>query len=993
MFRLQEDNITGTVLKHMIHCEDLVLRGQAGCNLAVRALKGFYSKIKTGQSDMTVTQKIDGAPAVVAASDFYGTQFIALKHSWDKGKIFKSETEIIEAYPDRPELVSKLTSIFKYLPLIEIPKNEIWMGDFLYSREDLKVRDINEEKYITFCPNTLVYAVLADSPLGKRINRTEAGIAWHTRYSGQKDFLKMSFDVSVKELRQVPAIFQIDATLPEPKNRLETEDLSDIDYGFKELDYSIEDLIKADGYLTLCENPKAVLLLDTFRNAQIKEGNENLIYEQLQAWVENRFEKEAQTKKTEKGQATVLARKNEMLGVLEPRLISNIYKVQNIIISLKEQLISLQNKQMPIQTFIEKTDGTLEPASGEGYAVSDIDGNIQKMVSRLGFSRANFSPDVKKGWMSDRRAEKENQIAETKTNGTSWLTRILETRQIDKQALEDELRTLVDQAQQWAQDTDDPGYLVNLTEVNYPDGNINYAMPENVSSAESHAHRKAAYQKFIDYCSKLNKENPDIQYETDWHGQAGEHNDYLVVKRNGQRLGSIRLRQPSTRVGGVRKVDATNILRAGTKLTGISWRFDESKKWMILDFSFDNNPQKAFASIVFDGAMEVYGPNSLTVSPDALNLYKYFFLDLPDELISSEKIPTHGYPDYIYNILKNEKNKNLTSTLAELLNVWLILTNKDFNGQSLVPDEDGYQGLVPAIVKWPNNASSKFIDTIIELINPENPAIKKPLRISSKDGTNGSSGSPAITATLAMLPELDSELFNKYPDNHLSHFYDIVNQARNSFSKIRDKYQETLNCFFREAAMSYWLYGAEKIGLGNVSNPEDLEKLLCHYIMFYNIYKANGNISYNLTPRSSGQAYKAEDFLAPNGIIYLNYQKKLNEYLSNEKNRGCAINGKISDIPPYYFCSLFMKITVADLRNDRLSVQILGDILGQLDYYQYKLTFPKTTASPLKLQINKAGKVNQELILIDKSICTTNSAKSWDLNSQGGAIIIKGQTA
>ena len=963
MFRLQEDNITGTVLKHMIHCEDLVLRGQAGCNLAVRALKGFYSKIKTGQSDMTVTQKIDGAPAVVAASDFYGTQFIALKHSWDKGKIFKSETEIAEAYPDRPELVSKLTSIFKYLPLIEIPKNEIWMGDFLYSREDLRIREINEEKYITFCPNTLVYAVLADSSLGKRINRTEVGIAWHTRYSGQKDSLKMSFDVSVKELRQVPAIFQIDATLPEPKNRLETEDLSDIDYGFKELAYSVEDLVKADGYLTLCENPKAVLLLDTFRNAQIKEGNESLVYEQLQTWVENRFEKEAQTKKTEKGQAAVLARKNEMLGVLEPRLISNIYKVQNIIINLKEQLISLQNRQMPIQTFIEKTDGTLEPASGEGYAVSDIDGNIQKMVSRLGFSRANFSPDVKKGWMSDRRAEKETPIAEAKTNGTSWLLRLFERRTV--MPLEQLLDFL-----QIAQAQDDYSSENGLKTIDFSQVDDNYSNKEvdynfKVKSditGDCRAERLQAYQDLENYINSL--KNFPVSYE---RGKArdGGHTDWLkIIIRNTEAKITFRTNNQPGRGSGI-----------GVLLKGLTDSTDPD----FVTVTKQNLP--TFKEVLFKNLEKVYAK-----SPEVIDIYRYF---LEENGQDGYPIVTSNFSPNIQTALAN--NPKAIVNLAEILTPYWILTGCKYPGKSLLPQE--FEGLNPQAIQFPMNESNKFIDSFITFYDTD-----QKLAISSKASTSlhGSTGSASALPVLEeIFKNTDIPMSADFKKSSLYEFMmndtaPIKAETKNIIDKkIKPKQLSNKNFKWIKHGVPFWLYGCQLVGM-NYPRPE----LIRHFYMFFDYCLAGVyNPGADLTQFKDKPLDK--DFL-PGGKIYQDYKQTLHNYLQsynkqadefkkerrkqNEKGTGApyanySVNeDNLNATFPKGLSTAFSYIVAYTLERDLTTKRLIAKQLNNFNYYQYAL---KLNPKQLTLTINKAGADQNNQINLD-SFCLVHKQAAFD---------------
>ena len=45
-------------------------------------------------------------------------------------------------------------------------------------------------------------------------------------------------------------------------------------------------------------------------------------------------------------------------------------------------------------------EGGLRDTNQEGFAVSDIDGNVVKLVDRQEFSWSNFSPEVQKGWES-----------------------------------------------------------------------------------------------------------------------------------------------------------------------------------------------------------------------------------------------------------------------------------------------------------------------------------------------------------------------------------------------------------------------------------------------------------------------------------------------------------------------------------------------------------------------------------------------------------------
>ena len=74
--------VTGDILKHMTHTEDLLCLGADGCNFALESLRGVYNALN-GKSDKSygITAKIDGSPAVVASTDFHGKKFVAVKRS------------------------------------------------------------------------------------------------------------------------------------------------------------------------------------------------------------------------------------------------------------------------------------------------------------------------------------------------------------------------------------------------------------------------------------------------------------------------------------------------------------------------------------------------------------------------------------------------------------------------------------------------------------------------------------------------------------------------------------------------------------------------------------------------------------------------------------------------------------------------------------------------------------------------------------------------
>ena len=75
-----------------------------------------------------------------------------------------------------------------------------------------------------------------------------------------------------------------------------------------------------------------------------------------------------------------------------------IFTLQQTLVDAKKLLISKLNQLGGVNTFL-KTKSGYEKTGQEGYVVGDpMGGNTVKLVDRLGFSRANFSPDVVKGW-------------------------------------------------------------------------------------------------------------------------------------------------------------------------------------------------------------------------------------------------------------------------------------------------------------------------------------------------------------------------------------------------------------------------------------------------------------------------------------------------------------------------------------------------------------------------------------------------------------------
>ena len=72
--------------------------------------------------------------------------------------------------------------------------------------------------------------------------------------------------------------------------------------------------------------------------------------------------------------------------------------MMNVIVAAKNLLISKLDTVKQLNTFL-LTDNGYQATGQEGFvAIDRIGGNTIKLVDRMEFSHANFSPNVQKGW-------------------------------------------------------------------------------------------------------------------------------------------------------------------------------------------------------------------------------------------------------------------------------------------------------------------------------------------------------------------------------------------------------------------------------------------------------------------------------------------------------------------------------------------------------------------------------------------------------------------
>ena len=107
-----------------------------------------------------------------------------------------------------------LNAKFK-VALAELSKlgiKNVLQGDLMYT-DDIKEETIDGTKYLTFQPNTIVYAVPVESELGKIMSKSKIGIVFHTTYEGKSlPDMKAKFGADVSKLNKTSSVWLDDAT-------------------------------------------------------------------------------------------------------------------------------------------------------------------------------------------------------------------------------------------------------------------------------------------------------------------------------------------------------------------------------------------------------------------------------------------------------------------------------------------------------------------------------------------------------------------------------------------------------------------------------------------------------------------------------------------------------------------------------------------------------------------------------------------------------------
>jgi len=389
---------------HMTHIEDRVIYGGVkGTREAIFALRDLRDMLG-GVKDGNVSVKWDGAPAIFAGIDpSDGEFFVAKKGIFNKNpKVYKSDADVDA--DTSGDLALKLKHALKELPKLGI--KGVVQGDFLFGPGDVKTQKIKGESYVTFHPNTIVYAVPSQSAGAKAIKQSKIGIVWHTTYKGNSfETMRASYGVQVSKFNTTRTVWSQDAMLRDmTKVTMSKKDTEEVNQYLSQAG-KLFNQISGSTLRQLEGNQDLAQLIEQFHNKYVRKGqvitDTTKHANMLIRWIRLKYGKEITKRKSEKGKQTQRDKLSQLLTFFDEKnkiSLIKMYELQKVIVLAKLKLINILNKLQKVDTFVITKKG-FKTTGHEGYvAIDRLGGDAVKIVDRLEFSYNNFSPDVIKGW-------------------------------------------------------------------------------------------------------------------------------------------------------------------------------------------------------------------------------------------------------------------------------------------------------------------------------------------------------------------------------------------------------------------------------------------------------------------------------------------------------------------------------------------------------------------------------------------------------------------
>ena len=383
---------------HLEHLEDEVLNGGVnGTRSAINFLQSLRDMLAgSSKSRVDVSVKWDGAPAIfVGINPENGKFFVGSKSVFAKNaKLNYSVGDISTNHAGG--LADKLKVAFEVLSPLRW--NGIFQGDMKFTNNDLKKETIEDKPYVTFQPNTILYAVpykSADSILSAKM-----GVVWHTSYSGKTmEDMTAKFGVKLSRIPKTKEAWMMDATYRDVSgtatfNKKDTITITKILSNAGKMFQSLKPAVLS----RIVEDEPIRTLIKTFNNTKVKSGEKIKNTRQhtrgVIAFAYDKLKKDVDKVKreqTKKAKQQVMDEKMQFFRSNSSQLVK-IFDMQNLLVDAKEMIIrKLEGAKGLTQTFI-KTNKGFKVTAPEGFvAVDRLAGTAVKLVDRMEFSMHNFT--------------------------------------------------------------------------------------------------------------------------------------------------------------------------------------------------------------------------------------------------------------------------------------------------------------------------------------------------------------------------------------------------------------------------------------------------------------------------------------------------------------------------------------------------------------------------------------------------------------------------
>lgn len=309
------------------------------------------------------------------------------------------------------DLAEKLSIAFVECKKLNLPRG-VFQGDLLFTKKDLKYETIEGRKYLTFHPNTILYTIDVESALVRTIERANLGIVWHTIYEGDTiaslhavygkqilgEHIKTSHpgiwmqDASLS-LRDVTGI----ATFSESERIAFDQLLTQIGKKFRN--------VPAATLNAIHKNPDLLELVHRHHNSLIRNkvavNNIREYVHSLFVFAETKFKKDIEEKKLARSKDAIAQRRQQVMNFFTAhpeKDLLGLFELNSLLKEAKEIIIKKLNNVSALGTFLRTRNG-FRTTVPEGFVAIRAAGRTAvKLVDRLEFSTANFSPEIIKGF-------------------------------------------------------------------------------------------------------------------------------------------------------------------------------------------------------------------------------------------------------------------------------------------------------------------------------------------------------------------------------------------------------------------------------------------------------------------------------------------------------------------------------------------------------------------------------------------------------------------